>query len=87
MARRLASSDVIARAKFVSLDSATKKHADYGYVVELMYRFEAVQNLNGNGPDEVGIRMNSGPKQMAFPDAIATAPTVEEAACSPFSTH
>ena len=70
LARHLATSDVIAKVKFVSLDSATREHANYGYVVELIYKFEVVQYLKGNGPDELVVRMNSGPKYIYFPDVL-----------------
>ena len=52
----------------VSLDSATKRHDSWGYVAELVYTFEVVQYLKGDGADELFVRMSSGPKYIAFPD-------------------
>ena len=68
MAQSIATSDVIAKAKFVSLDSTTRKHDSWGYVAELTYRFEVVQYLKGDGADELVVRMSSGPKYISFPD-------------------
>ena len=70
MAQSLAISDVIAKAKFVSLDAAIKRHDTWGYVAELVYTFEAVQYLKGNRSDELVVRMSSGPKYSLFPDVI-----------------
>ena len=52
MAQSLATSDVIAKAKFVSLDVTVKSHDSWGHVAELVYTFEAVRYLKGNGDDE-----------------------------------
>ena len=68
MAQSLATSDVIAKAKFVSLDVTVKSHDSWGHVAELVYTFEAVRYLKGNGDDELVVRMSSGPKYIAFPD-------------------
>ncbi len=68
MAQVIAGSDVIARAKFVSLESTTNRHDSYGYVVELLYKFEIVEYLKGSGENELVVRMDSGPKYIAFPD-------------------
>ena len=68
MAQSLATSDVIGKAKFVSLDVAVKSHASWGHVAEVVYTFEAVRYLKGNGDDELVVRMSSGPKYIAFPD-------------------
>ena len=68
MAQSLATSDVIAKAKFVSLDVSVKSHDSWGHVAELVYTFEAVRYLKGNGDDELVVRMSSGPKYIAFPD-------------------
>ena len=68
MAQSLATSDVIAKAKFVSLDVAVNSHDSWGHVAELVYTFEAVRYLKGNGDDELVVRMSSGPKYIAFPD-------------------
>ena len=72
MAQHIATSDVIAKTKFVSLDSTTKRHGSYGYVAELVYTFEVVQYLKGDGADELVVRMSSGPKYIAFPDWLDT---------------
>ena len=68
MAQHIATSDIIAKAKLVSLDSATKRHDSWGYVAELVYTFKVVQYLKGDGADELFVRMSSGPKYIAFPD-------------------
>ncbi len=68
MALHIGTSDVIARAKFMSLESTTKRHDSYGYVAELSYKFEIVEYLKGSGPNELVVRMDSGPKYIAFPD-------------------
>ena len=68
MAQSLATSDVIAKAKFVSLDVTVKSHDSWGHVAELVYTFEAVRYLKGNGDDELVVRMSSGAKYIAFPD-------------------
>ena len=68
MAQSLATSDVIAKAKFVSLDVAVNSHDSWGHVAELVYTFEAVRYLKGNGDDELVVRMSSGAKYIAFPD-------------------
>ena len=68
MAQHIATSDIIAKAKLVSLDSTTKRHDSWGYVAELVYVFEVVQYLKGDGTDELFVRMSSGPKYIAFPD-------------------
>ena len=66
----MATSDVVAKARFVSLDSAIREHASWGYVAELIYKFEVVQYLKGMGANELVVRMGSGPKYIAFPDWI-----------------
>ena len=68
MAQHIATSDIITKAKLVSLDSATKRHDSWGYVAELLYKFEIVEYLKGSGPNELVVRMDSGPKYIAFPD-------------------
>ena len=68
MALHLGTSDTIARAKFMSLESTIKRHDSYGYVAELLYKFEIVEYLKGSGPNELVVRMDSGPKYIAFPD-------------------
>ena len=68
MAHHIATSDIITKAKLVSLDSATKRHDSWGYVAELLYKFEIVEYLKGSGPNELVVRMDSGPKYIAFPD-------------------
>ena len=77
MAQSIATSDVIAKAKFVSLDATAKKHDSWGYVAELTYKFEVVQYLQGNGADELVVRMSSGPKYIAFPDWLGKRTTSE----------
>ena len=69
IAWHIADSDAIAKAKFVSLDSIIK-HDSRGYTVELIYKFEVVQYLKGDGPNELVVRMSSGPKYHNFPDVI-----------------
>ena len=68
MALHLGTSDTIARAKFMSLESTIKRHDSYGYVAELLYKFEIVEYLKGSGPNELVVRIDSGPKYIAFPD-------------------
>ncbi len=68
MARIIATSEVIAKTRFVSIDSTIRKHDNYGYEVELIYKFEVVQYLRGNGADQLEARLSSGPKYIAFPD-------------------
>ena len=70
MALLIATSDVVAEARLVSLDSTTKKHDNYGCEAELIYRFEVVQYLKGEGNESLDVRINSGPKYVAFPDVI-----------------
>ena len=77
MAQSIATSDVIAKAKFVSLDATAKKHDSWGYAAELTYKFEVVQYLQGNGADELVVRMSSGPKYIAFPDWLGKRTTSE----------
>ncbi len=68
MAQNISGADVIATARLVSLDSATRPAGSWGYEAELIYRFEVIQYLKGNGGDELVVRMTSGPKYIAFPD-------------------
>ena len=68
MAWYIAASDVIAKAKLVSLDSITQQHPHWGYIAELIYKFEVVQYLKGNGDDTLVVHLSSGPKYVAFPD-------------------
>ena len=68
MANLIATSDVIAEARFLSVDASTMEHESYGLLVELIYQFRAIRYLKGEGPDELTVRMNSGPKYIAFPD-------------------
>ena len=70
MAQLLGASSVIAKARFVSLESATRKHNYWGYVAELTYKFEVFQYLKGGGGNELVVRMGSGPRYEAFPDVI-----------------
>ena len=80
MALKIADSDVIARARFLSLDSTTKKdpNREGAYVAELAYKFEIIEYLKGEGHDELTVGMNSGPKFIAYPDWIGRR-TEEEA--------
>ena len=71
MASYIASSDIIAKAKFVSLDSTTQQHPVWGYAAELIYTFEVVQYLKGDGDDSLVVRLSSGPKYIAFPDWLS----------------
>ena len=72
MAAKIAVSDVIARARFLSLDSTIKKDTNMedGYEAELVYKFEIIEYLKGEGHDELTVVMKSGPKYIAFPDWI-----------------
>ena len=71
MALQIVVSDVIAKAKFVSLDSIVIKRRDSeDYSAKLTYKFEAVQYLKGDGPNELVVGMNSGPKYQLFPDVL-----------------
>ncbi len=70
MAVEIATADVIVQASLSSLESMTKKHQNYGYVAEVIYRFETRQYLKGHGADELEVRIGSGPKYEAFPDLL-----------------
>ena len=70
MALRIATSDLIAQATFISLESTTKEFRDLGYEAELIYKFEIVQYLKGDGANDVDIRIGSGPKRRMFPDVL-----------------
>ena len=70
MAVEIATADVIVQASLSSLESMTKKHQNYGYVAEVIYRFETRQYLKGHGADELEVRIGSGSKYEAFPDLL-----------------
>ena len=69
MARYLIASEVIARARFVSVDSAVEPHRD-DYVVRLTYMFEILEYLKGSGADKLVVRIRSVPKVLSIPDVI-----------------
>ena len=62
MALRMATSDVIARARLNSLESTTTKFHEFGFQAVLIYKFRIVQYLKGDGANEVEVRIGSGPK-------------------------
>ena len=70
MALDIATSDVIAEVNFTALDSTTNKHDYWGYVAELIYRFEVVQYLKGDGAETLDVHIGSGPKYIMFPDVL-----------------
>ena len=67
---RIAAADVIAQARFLSLDHAIRESEYHGHVVELRYRFEVAGYLKGDGPGEVTVLLESGPVYTSYPDAF-----------------
>ena len=70
MAVRIAAADVIAQARFLSLEHAIRESEYHGHVVELRYRFEVAGYLKGDGPGEVTVLLESGPVYTSYPDAF-----------------
>ena len=68
LATSILGSDVIARVRFVHLDSAIEERESLGFFVDLKYTFEALEYLKGSGPEQIVVRLNSGPTYEAFPD-------------------
>ena len=68
IAQPIVLSAVIAKARFLSIEPIIRKHSTWGYVVEMVYRFQVFQYLKGEGSDELVIHLSSGPKYIAFPD-------------------
>ncbi len=68
LATSILGSDVIARVRFVHLDSAIEERESLGVFVDLKYTFEALEYLKGSGPEQIVVRLNSGPTYEAFPD-------------------
>ena len=79
MALHIATSDLIARVRPISVHSTTKRHDEpsLGYVAELIYKFDVVQYLKGTEDDEIVVRLNSGPKYNAYPDWFGHRPEKE----------
>ena len=72
MAYQIADADVIVRASFVTIDTEIVAEANesLGYSVDLIYTFAAEEYLKGDGPEEIVVRLNSGPAYNAFPDSF-----------------
>ena len=68
LANNILTADAIARAKFLSLDSTIKEERGLGHIVELLYKFEVMEYLKGDGDDQLTVRLSSGPKYASFPD-------------------
>ncbi len=73
MAAFIERTPVIAEAKFLSLESTVKEMNSpaLGYEAELLYKFQVIQYLKGDGADELIVSLSSGPKYNAFPDWMA----------------
>ena len=71
IAQSIVLSAVIAKARFLSIEPIIREHSTWGYVVEMVYRFQVFQYLKGEGSDELVIHLSSGPKYIAFPDWLA----------------
>ena len=67
-AKYIANSAVVARARYVSVDSVVEEHGNYGHIVVMLYKFRIVEYMKGNGPRELTVSLDSGPKYIAFPD-------------------
>ena len=68
IARSMVVSAVIAKARFLSIEPVIREHPSWGYVAEMVYRFQVSQYLKGEGPDGLVVNLSSGPKYQAFPD-------------------
>ena len=71
MALSIATSDVIAKASLLSLESTTRKFYNNGYEAVMIYRFNIIQYLKGHGAEDIEVRIGSGPKYLMFPDVLA----------------
>ena len=70
-AETIAASAVIAKAHLVSIESAVVPlDDDLGYEAELIYQFEAIEYLEGNGHEVLAISLWSGPRYASFPDVL-----------------
>ena len=68
LALALLDADAIIKAKLVSIVPEVNAHKHWGYVAELLYMFDVLQYLKGEGDNELLVRLYSGPKYIAFPD-------------------
>ena len=68
IARSMVISAVIAKARFLSIEPVIRETPHWGYVAEMVYRFQVSQYLKGEGPDGLVVNLSSGPKYQAFPD-------------------
>ena len=68
IARSIVVSAIIAKARFLSIEPIVRETPHWGYVAEMVYRFQVSQYLKGAGPDGLVVNLSSGPKYQAFPD-------------------